>query len=299
MLSCGSQEKPTEITCPHCQTKLKASEDHQGKTVRCPKCKQLFVIRKSPDEKTVSESPKSKLSRSKAGRIVMVLGLVMLIVFFLAIGIETSSGELKGTPVFGLFLIAAFFLFLAGATVTVVSNILRAETTKRRTTLIIITGLGYLAMLLALILFVLQPFEGYAIGWVFTGIILITISYHFPISAKPKREKPARLRREMPLKPEGINYETVVKEVSKLPLRDDNLYKWRAVWKGCKATLSGTGLVILGLLMVFIDIYTPARIPFGWLLGLAAAGLGVLSFLLGGGDLTCHSDKADIHLSPR
>ncbi len=38
-----------EITCPHCQTKLKGSEDHQGKKVRCPKCKQVFVVRPMRD----------------------------------------------------------------------------------------------------------------------------------------------------------------------------------------------------------------------------------------------------------
>lgn len=86
------------------------------------------------------------------------------------------------------------------------------------------------------------------------------------------------------IRPAGIDYEHVLKEVSQLPPRNDTLYKWRAVRKALFVTFLSFVLgvlgVVCGLVMVYIDIYTPARIPFGWLLGLLLFALCVLSLLL-------------------
>lgn len=42
-----------EIVCPYCRTRLRASENHQGKTVGCPKCKKQFVA--APATKDIQE----------------------------------------------------------------------------------------------------------------------------------------------------------------------------------------------------------------------------------------------------
>jgi len=37
-----------QITCPECEKKLKVGDDLEGKKVRCPACKALIPVRKSP-----------------------------------------------------------------------------------------------------------------------------------------------------------------------------------------------------------------------------------------------------------
>jgi hypothetical protein len=73
-------------------------------------------------------------------------------------------------------------------------------------------------------------------------------------------------------------WEAALEESSKLPHRDDQAYKSRAVWKFARYTLTCLVVAILGLLLAYIDIYTPARIPFGWLLGLFLAVVGGFCF---------------------
>lgn len=33
-----------QIACPHCQVKGKIKDDFIGKTVRCPKCEEIFIV---------------------------------------------------------------------------------------------------------------------------------------------------------------------------------------------------------------------------------------------------------------
>lgn len=40
-----------EIICPHCQARIRWSEEYWGKWLKCPKCKQTFIIQKLSEEK--------------------------------------------------------------------------------------------------------------------------------------------------------------------------------------------------------------------------------------------------------
>jgi len=155
------KEKIMEIACPHCQTRMKWNDEYWGKRVKCPKCKQIFVIQKPPEEQdtTVSSKPETprSLDREK----------------------ETIQSRKEIAP---------------------------------------------------------KPFE-----------------------------------------PDNQN---ILREAAQLPPRDDNVYKWRAVWKWTIRTLLCLGGAVLGLTLAYIDLYTPARIPFGWLFGLFLTVFCGLVFLL-------------------
>lgn len=53
-----------EIACPNCQTRMRWSEEYWGKKLRCPKCKQIFVIQKPSEEKVAPVSSEPKFSHS-------------------------------------------------------------------------------------------------------------------------------------------------------------------------------------------------------------------------------------------
>jgi len=53
-----------EIACPHCQTRMRWREEYWDKRVKCPKCKQIFIIQKPPEEKVPPVSSKTKFSNS-------------------------------------------------------------------------------------------------------------------------------------------------------------------------------------------------------------------------------------------
>ncbi len=56
-----------EMTCPHCQIRMKWSEKYWGKKVRCPKCKQIFVIQKPLEEGSTPASYEPQTQQPKAG----------------------------------------------------------------------------------------------------------------------------------------------------------------------------------------------------------------------------------------
>ena len=72
-----------------------------------------------------------------------------------------------------------------------------------------------------------------------------------------------------------------LKELDNLPKRDDTAYKEKKKKEQTKGffwmlLISPIGILI-GLVLVWVDLYTPAAIPFGWLLGLILAGMsGIL-----------------------
>ena len=95
--------------------------------------------------------------------------------------------------------------------------------------------------------------------------------------AKPQKEQ---MEKEKPAFLFGKKWEKIIEEVAELPPRDDQVYKGRAIRKGAFYTFISLVFTILGLLLIYIDIYTPARIPFGWLLGLFTAVVGGLFFIV-------------------
>ena len=68
-----------ELQCPHCDKRLKLSDEHAGKTIRCPACKQTFVVeardaprpatgRQAEPRKSPTAEPRGRASNSESSR---------------------------------------------------------------------------------------------------------------------------------------------------------------------------------------------------------------------------------------
>lgn len=61
-----------EISCPHCDATLKASQEYLGKRVKCSRCKRIFLVAKPPLKEDTLISSKREFSQNvgkKTGRV--------------------------------------------------------------------------------------------------------------------------------------------------------------------------------------------------------------------------------------
>jgi len=78
-----------------------------------------------------------------------------------------------------------------------------------------------------------------------------------------------------------FDWDSILKEAHNLPYRNEKPYKKAELREQGKMIILGLVLLPGGLLLAYVDIYTRAAIPFGWLLGLVGAVLGVLLLFFG------------------
>ena len=223
------------------------------------------------------EQSQIKIPRSKIGGRLIIISLVV----FIILGLTSYFFGEKHPYVFVAFVLIGGLLFLIGFTVTIITNIIKAETLERKTVLITISSVGWLATFLPMPLWFSIPNFNDGLATILTifGIVLLIISYNFPI-LKPKKVEKADWRKDFHSL--GLAYiDNILAECSQLPFRDDQPYKWRSVGKNFRYILFPLGITILGLILMYIDLYTPTRFPFGWLIGLGVAIVFGLLFILG------------------